>query len=81
MLSDLESVEKVLPAENAATGGWGMGGFQGNPSDMAKENRRGRGNLCMIFRLGKHPRCEFANGHFPAGSGAVLNDNKRCRMI
>ncbi|XP_016981125.1 uncharacterized protein LOC108046083 [Drosophila rhopaloa] len=79
MLSD--PVEIVLPAESAATGGWELGGFQENPMDMAKENPRGKGRLCMIFRLGKHPSCEFANGLPPVGSATILYENSRERMI
>ncbi|XP_037726793.1 uncharacterized protein LOC119557866 [Drosophila subpulchrella] len=78
MLGDLESVEKILPAEIAATGGGEKSPFQENRMEMARKIHRGKGRLCMIFRLGKHPRCEFTNGFPPADPNA---NAKRRRSI
>ncbi|XP_070075062.1 uncharacterized protein [Drosophila takahashii] len=72
MLGDLESIRKILPAEKAATGGWEMSDFPENSMEMARKNHRGTGRLCMIFRLGKHPRCEFINGFPPADSNTPM---------
>ncbi|XP_016959188.1 uncharacterized protein LOC108030645 [Drosophila biarmipes] len=70
MLGDLESFEKTLPAESAATGEWETSAVQENPMEMARKIRRGKGRLCMIFRLGERPRCEFTNGFPPEDPNA-----------
>jgi len=70
MFCDLESIEKILPAEGEATGGREMSPFQENPMEMARKIERGKGRLCMIIRLGKHPRCEFTNGFPPEDPNA-----------
>ncbi|XP_017048219.1 uncharacterized protein LOC108092887 [Drosophila ficusphila] len=80
MLSDMESGKKVLLAEGAATGGWKTDEVASMDSmDAAQVKRRGKGRLCMIFRLGKHPRCEFTNGFPPEGYPATLFGGKSKR--
>lgn len=66
MVIGQDSVEKVLPGENAATGGMEMNGFKGNRLETAKIYARGKGRLRMFFRLGNQPRCEFINGVPPS---------------
>jgi len=70
MFCDLENIEEILPAERAATSGREMSPFQENHMEMARKIERGKGRLCMIIRLGKHPRCEFTNGFPPEDPNA-----------
>ncbi|KQS29766.1 uncharacterized protein LOC26526674 [Drosophila erecta] len=68
MVDDQKSAEIVLAGENAATGGLEAHDVQGNRMEMARKKPRGKGRLCMIFRLGKRPHCEFTNGFPPKDS-------------
>ncbi|XP_033169753.1 uncharacterized protein LOC117147096 [Drosophila mauritiana] len=50
MVIDLDSDEKMLPAENAATGGMEMSRFKESRLEMAKIYTRGKGQLHIIHR-------------------------------
>ncbi|EDX01062.2 uncharacterized protein Dyak_GE16781, isoform A [Drosophila yakuba] len=74
MVDDQESAETVLPGEDAATGEWDSNDFQRSRMEMARKKPRGKGRLCMIFRLGEQPHCEFVNGFPP--KDALITDKR-----
>lgn len=78
MLPPTDTVDLILPGENAATGELEAGepNIPKYPMDMASMTPRKNGPLCMIIRLGRNPRCEFVNGVPPLKVKAAMSKDE-----